>query len=128
MPKAIIPEGLEQFVQDWKMSPGLEHDGFVFLTGVTGADSDGNLSSDTIVQIEAVFKKVERVLNTAGLDFSHVVEMTSYHIGLRTHLDDFRRIRAQYVVEPFPAWTAIEVAGFTREGAVVELRCIARRA
>lgn len=127
MPKAIIPEGLEGFVQEWKMSPGLEHNGFVFLTGVTGADADGNLSSDTIVQIEAVFKKVESVLNTAGLDFSHVVEMTSYHIGLRAHLEDFRRIRAQYVVEPFPAWTAIEVVGFTREGAVVELRCIARR-
>lgn len=127
MPKSIIPEGLEQFVQEWKMSPGLEHNGFVFLTGVTGADADGKLSSDTNVQIEAAFKKVERVLNAAGLDFKHIVEMTSYHIGLRAHLEDFKRIRARYVEEPFPAWTAIEVAGFTREGAVVELRCIARR-
>ena len=53
--------------------------------------------------------------------------MTSYHVGLRDHLEIFKQIRARYVVEPYPAWTAIEVAGFVSEGAIVELRCIARR-
>ncbi|MEL6964662.1 MAG: Rid family hydrolase [Pseudomonadota bacterium] len=127
MPDSIIPDGLEGYVEDWKMSPGLEHDGFIFMTGFTGTAADGSLSSNPTDQIVAAFTKVEKVLERAGLGFEHVLEMTSYHVGLRDHLEIFQQIRARYVVEPYPAWTAIEVAGFVREGAIVELRCIARR-
>lgn len=127
MPKVITPNGLENYVSDWKMSPGLEHDGFVFMTGFTGASADGQYSDDHSEQIEAVFAKIRAVLDEAGLGFEHLVEMTSYHVGLRDHLDQFKSIRAKYVQEPFPAWTAIEVAGFVREGAVVEIKCIARK-
>ena len=127
MPRAIVPESLSGYVDDWRMSPGLEHEGFVFLTGFTGAGPDGELSADPRKQIEAAFAKVGAVLVEAGLDFDHLVEMTSYHVGLRDHLDAFREVRDRHVAEPYPAWTAIEVAGFVREGAVVELRCIARR-
>ncbi|WP_282595323.1 hypothetical protein [Mesorhizobium mediterraneum] len=36
-------------------------------------------------------------------------------------------IRAQHVREPYPAWSAVEVAGFASEGIVVELKVVARR-
>ena len=127
MPNSIVPEELTPYIQNWRMSPGLEHDGFIFMTGFTGADADGSIAKNPADQIEAAFKKVRQVLETAGLGFEHLVEMTSYHVGLKEHLEDFRRIRAKYVFEPYPAWTAIEVAGFARDGAIVEIRCIARR-
>ena len=127
MPKAIVPTDLVGYVNDWKMSPGLEHEGFIFMTGFTGASADGQYSDDPTEQIEAVFAKIRAVLEEGGLGFQHLVEMTSYHVGLRDHLDQFNNIRANYVKEPFPAWTAIEVAGFVREGAIVEIKCIARR-
>lgn len=127
MPNSIVPPGLEGYVTEWRMSPGLEHDGFIFMSGFTGANADGVLSQDAGEQIEAAFEKVRRVLDEAGLGFEHLLEMTSYHVGLRDHLDVFKSIRAGYVVPPYPAWTAIEVAGFVRDGAVVELRCVARR-
>lgn len=127
MPKSIVPKGLESYIDDWKMSPGLEHHGFIFMTGFTGAAANGQYSDDQGEQIEAVFAKIRTVLDDAGLGFEHLVEMTSYHVGLRDHLEQFKEIRAKYVQEPFPAWTAIEVAGFVRDGAVVEIRCIARR-
>jgi enamine deaminase RidA (YjgF/YER057c/UK114 family) len=127
MPNSIVPAGLESYITDWKMSPGLEHDGFVFMTGFTGATADGQYSENHEEQIEAVFSKIKAVLGEAGLGFEHLVEMTSYHVGLRDHLDQFKSIRAKYVQEPFPAWTAIEVVGFVRDGAVVEIKCIARR-
>lgn len=59
------------------------------------------------------------------MGFGNLVEMTSYHIGLRDHLELFKSIRSEYVQEPCPAWTAIDVAGFVREGAIVEIRVIA---
>ncbi|MEM8813753.1 MAG: RidA family protein [Pseudomonadota bacterium] len=127
MPHAVVPPDLQDYVDDWHMSPGLEHEGFMFLTGFTGAGTDGSVPADPEVQIRSAFERVGLVLKEAGLGFEHIVEMTSYHVGLRDHLQTFRRVRDEHVRAPYPAWTAIEVAGFVTEGVVVELRAIARR-
>jgi enamine deaminase RidA (YjgF/YER057c/UK114 family) len=123
----IIPSVMQSYYDDWRMSPGLEAGGFVFLTGLTGATPVGALSEDPEEQITEAFVQVATVLSEAGLTFEDVVEMTTYHVGLRDHLELFKEIRAQYVREPYPAWTAIEVAGFVTEGVIVEIRVIARR-
>lgn len=74
-----------------------EHNGFIFMTGFTGASPDGQYSDNHVEQIEAVFAKIQAVLREAELGFEHLVEMTSYHVGLRDHLDQFKSIRAKYV-------------------------------
>lgn len=124
--RAVIPDALRSFSDDWQMSPGIAANGFLFLTGMTGVAPDGTLSADPEVQIRTAFAQVGLVLAEAGAGFCDVVEMTSYHIGLRDHLPLFRRIRAEHVAEAWPAWTAIEVAGFATEDVVIELRVIAR--
>ncbi len=125
--KPIIPSDLQNYYDDWQMSPGLECNSFLFLTGFTGVRADGSLSSDPETQIREAFDKVCLVLREAGLSFGAVVEMTTYHVGLREHLDIFKQVRSEYVKEPYPAWTAIDVVGLVREGAFVEVRAIAKR-
>lgn len=71
------------------------------------------------------FKKIGFILRDADLTFRSIVEMTTYHVGLRSHFDLFNSIRLEYLEEPYPAWTAIEVAGLRREGAIIEIRVIA---
>ena len=66
------------------------------------------------------------MLAGAGADFGHVVEITSYHIDIATHFETFEAVHGAYVLRPYPAWTAIEVAGLRRPGALVEIRVIAR--
>ncbi len=118
---------MQSLYDDWHMSPGLGCSGFVFLTGVNGVTSDGTISSNAAEQIETAFTQAEAVLSEGGMSFEDVVEVTSYHVGIRQHLETFRDIWKRKVVEPYPAWTAIEVAGFASAGVVVELRIIARR-
>ncbi len=125
--KAIVPSKLQEYYDDWRMSPGLEVDGFIFLTGFTGADPDGRMSQVPEEQMRFAFEKIGAVLKEAKLDFGAIVEMTTYHVGLRDHLEIFKQIRAEHVQEPYPAWTAIEVAGFVHEEAIIEIRVIARR-
>ena len=36
---------------------------------------------------------IELSLNETGLAFSDIVEMTTYHVGLKEHLEDFKRIK-----------------------------------
>lgn len=123
--KAIVPDVLRSCYDDWKMSPGLVSGNHLFCTGFTGTGPDGHCSPDPETQFRTAFQQVEMVLAEAGLDFGAVVEMTTYHIGLRDHLDLFRRVRSEYVREPYPAWTAIEVAGFASAGTIIEIRIVA---
>lgn len=124
--RPIIPQEFQSGAEALKMSPGIISGDHIFLSGVTGSGSDGHMPEDPGDQIRQAFTKITLVLEQAGLTFGAVVEMTSYHIGLREHFDTFCAIRDEYVRAPFPAWTAIEVAGLRRQGAVVEIRAIAR--
>lgn len=123
--EAIIPAKLQSYYDDWKMSPGLISNGHIFFTGFTGVDKNGDLPADPESQIRNVFEKIGLVLQEVDIGYESLVEMTSYHVGLRDHLEMFKSIRSEFVTEPYPAWTAIEVSGFVREQAIVEIRVIA---
>ncbi len=128
MHKAIFPEGLENHprLEELKMSPAILSGDHLFLTGASGAAVNGHISDDAEEQFHVAFDKIGGVLDAAGLDFGHLVEMTSYHIGLRDHLDLFTAVRAKYVRQPYPAWTAVDVSGFSRERVIIEIRAVAR--
>ena len=121
----IIPPEVQAGYEQMKISPGLISGEHVFFSGVTGSYADGSMPSDPEAQFRMAFQKIGYVLRDAGLKFGALVEMTSYHIGLRDHFELFNKVRLEHVSEPYPTWTAVEVAGLRREGAVVEIRVIA---
>ena len=123
--KAVIPKALQSYYDEWNMSPGLICGDFMFLTGFSGVGMDGTLPISPEMQIRNAFQTIALVLQEANLDFSSLVEMTSYHVGLQAHLELFKWIRNEYVQQPYPAWTAIEVTGLIQEGAMIEIRAIA---
>lgn len=123
--RAIMPPEFRAVAEHLKMSPAILSGNHVFLTGVTGSDAQGHMPDDPEAQIRNAFEKIGAVLREAGLTFRSMVEMTSYHVGLRDHFDQFDVIRLEYVCEPYPAWTAVEVAGLRRIGAIVEIRVVA---
>lgn len=123
--RLIVPAEFRAAVEVAKMSPAIISGNHAFLTGVTGGEPDGSMPMDAETQMRNVFEKVGKVLREAGLTFDAIVEMTTYHVGLRGHFDLFDRLRLEYLEAPYPAWTAVEVAGLRREGAIVEMRVIA---
>ena len=125
MADVLIPQVMEAATGALQIAPGRVAGGHGFLTGMTGSRPDGTMPADPGEQFRAAFDKIGLVLAEAGLSFADIVEMTSYHIGLRAHFDLFLSVRAEYVVPPFPAWTAVGVAELRREGALVEIRVIA---
>ncbi|WP_425248200.1 Rid family hydrolase [Desulfospira joergensenii] len=42
------------------------------------------------------------------------------------HLEDFKRIKDEFINEIYPAWTAIGVSELAVEGALIEIRVIAK--
>ena len=123
--RALFPPEFRAAAEQLKMSPAIVSGNHVFLTGTTGSDAHGHMPDDPATQFRSAFEKIGLVLRAGGLSFQSIVEMTTYHVGLRDHFDLFDRIRLEYLSEPYPAWTAVEVAGLRREGAIVEIRVIA---
>jgi len=123
--KALFPPGSKDQAAQIKVSPGIVSGDHVFLTGVTGSRLDGSMPEGVEDQVRSAFEKIGSVLAEAGLSHDAIVEMTTYHVGIHDHFELFNEIRCEYVSDPFPAWTAVEVASLRRAGAVVEIRVVA---
>lgn len=123
--RAVCPPAFQAAAEAMNASPAILSGNHLFLTGMTGSRADGSMPANPDDQFRSAFDKIAEILQEEGLNFSAVVEMTSYHVALHEHFDVFSAVRSKYVQDPFPAWTAVEVAGLRRKGALVEIRVIA---
>lgn len=127
MRKMVVPSEFADIPDQWHFAPALDTGDFVFLSGITGVHPDQSLSNDPETQFRDTFKFVATHLKAAGLHFDHIVEMTTYHVGLRKHLNAFMKIKDEFVGPPYPAWTAIGVTELITGGTLLEIRVIAKR-
>jgi enamine deaminase RidA (YjgF/YER057c/UK114 family) len=125
--RVIVPQPFAHFPRDWHLSPALDTGEWVFLSGVTATRPDGSVEADPETQFRDAFGHATACLREAGLGWEDVVEMTTYHVGLRRHLDAFIQAKDEVVHEPYPAWSAIGVSELITPGTLVEIRIIARR-
>ncbi len=127
MKKVLAPDAIAHWVDDWHLAPAFDTGDFVFFSGVTGARPDLTVSDDPETQFRDTFGFLGDCLAAAGLGFDDIVEITTYHVDLRRHLDVFVTVKDEVIKPPYPAWTAIGVAELITEGTLVEIRAIARR-
>lgn len=106
---------------NWRFLPHRRAGGLILLSG----QLDGRADPDPEAQFVAVFDRIGDVLADASCGWSDVVEMTSFHVGFPDHLATFADVRARYVVEPWPAWTAVGVTALAVSGALVEVKVTA---
>jgi enamine deaminase RidA (YjgF/YER057c/UK114 family) len=121
----IITPGLEVFEDRWHFSHVVAARGLLLLSGVTGTGADGFISKQPAAQFDQAFVHLREYLEAAGASLGDVIEMTSYHVDLRRHLDAFVAAKDRYITAPYPAWSAIGVSDLITEGALVEIRAVA---
>ena len=124
---AVVPKGYEMQYEAWGLSPAVLADDVLYCSGQLGIAEDGSLPASAEAQFEHAFRHLGNVLAAAGMSFADVVELGSFHIGLRDEMDAFVRVRARFLVEPWPAQTAVGVAELGVPGALIELRATAVR-
>ena len=122
MSDRIIPASQQVMYDNFHFAPGVKAGNLLVMSGQVGMDGSGKCPEDLVEQFRLAFQNVEAVLLEAGGDLSSVVELTSYHIGMREHLRDFIAVKDELIKEPYPAWTAIGCTELAMPGAVVEIR------
>ena len=122
MSDRIIPASQQAMYDNFHFAPGVKAGNLLVMSGQVGMDGSGKCPEDLVEQFRLAFQNVEAVLLEAGGDLSSVVELTSYHIGMREHLRDFIAVKDELIKEPYPASTAIGCTELAMPGAVVEIR------
>lgn len=146
---AIIPPALQAVHDQWHFAPAVRAGGLVFCSGIIGTSPDGKAPRSGLAGAEATtadrdapltaliavrdpaeqfataFEALQAILRAAGTDLHHVVELTTYHVEMTRHMAAFMEVRSRYLAAPYPAWTAVEVAGLIVPGGLVELRAVA---
>jgi enamine deaminase RidA (YjgF/YER057c/UK114 family) len=123
----VVPKGYEVQIEQWKLAPAVRVGDTLYCSGQLGLGPDGALPADAESQFENAFGHVAAVLAAAGFEMGDIVELTSFHVGLRAELDAFVRVRDRYLRAPYAAQTAIGVAELGVPGALIELKATAIR-
>jgi enamine deaminase RidA (YjgF/YER057c/UK114 family) len=104
-------------------SPGILATGsrVIFVSGQGPADYKADLET----QIRQTFDRIGMILKAAGGTFKNVAMIRAYFLHLNRNLALYRKVRLDYLSEPFPASTAIGVPELAIEGLEVEIEAIA---
>ena len=105
-------------------SQGIDLGNMMFFSGQIPLNPQtGEMPEGIEAQAKQALENVKGLLESQGLDFSHVVKTTVF----LDNMDDFNTVNgiyAQYFVEPYPARSAVEVAKLPK-GALIEVEVIA---
>jgi enamine deaminase RidA (YjgF/YER057c/UK114 family) len=122
---AIVPLVWADFYQETGIPAAVAARGGLHVTGHTGTLEDGSLPDDAESQIRQTFRNLAITLAEAGASWADVVQVNSYHVGLQAQGDILLRVAAEFLAEPYPAWTAVGITELFEQGALVEISCIA---
>jgi len=151
MARHIIPPALQAVHNRWHFAPAVEAGGLIFVSGIIGTSPDGEAPGaaalsgaeatsagakdapvealvavrDPEAQFATAFEALTAILHEAGATLADVVELTTYHVDMDRHFETFTRVRDRYLSAPWPAWTAIGVAGLVVPGGLLEIRAVA---
>ena len=122
----VIPAAMRATYERFHFAAAVRAGDLLLCSGQLGVGPDGRGIADPAAQFAAAFANVKAVLAEAGLDFGDVIELTTFHVGLRQHLGAFMRAKDTVLPEPYPAWTAIGITELAVPGCLVEIRATAQ--
>lgn len=94
----------------------------MYLSGIITARKNKLISQHPEEQFHDAFYKLGVYLETAGLTYENILEITTFHIDLKKHTGLFSKVKDRYIKALYPAWTTIGVSEFIPESALVEMR------
>lgn len=124
--KVIVPEVMKETYENFQYAPAVIAGDYIYLSGVVARLNEGETSDNITPAVERAFDDIEIVMKEAGIDWSHVVDVTSYLTNLDRDLGSMWTVKGRRVPAPYPAWTAIGVDSlFGGDTAIIEIKVTA---
>lgn len=94
----------------------------LFIAGQVGRDAKGNLvgKGDVVAQARQAMENVGELLKAAGAGWANVVK-TNIYVTDMSQREGINAVRKQYLKEPWPVSTMVEVKGLARPEFLFEI-------
>jgi 2-iminobutanoate/2-iminopropanoate deaminase len=125
--QALNPDGMAApmgpYVQVTVAPPGGR---LVFCSGAVAFGPDGSVvgQGDIAAQTRQVMENLRVALEAAGATFADVVKITNYVVDVREY-PKVAPVREEYLSEPYPASSMVEVRGLMTPDLLIEIEAIA---
>lgn len=94
------------------------------VSGQVGVDAQGVAAPDFATQCRQTWHNLGEVLRAAGMDYTHIVKITSYLVQGQDYAT-FAQVRAEVLKGHKPASTAVYVAGLVKPEWLIEIEAVA---
>jgi enamine deaminase RidA (YjgF/YER057c/UK114 family) len=81
-------------------------------------------SDDAATQIARAFANLGEIIKAIPASPRDVVDITTYHVGLREYLSLVSTEKKKFFGDWNPAWTAIGITELGIEGSILEIRAV----
>jgi reactive intermediate/imine deaminase len=98
----------------------------VYCAGAVAFDADGEVvgKGDIVAQTRQVMENLRQALSAAGATFADVVKVTNY-VTDASQWPQVLPVRAEYLTEPFPASTFVQVSALMFPNLLIEIEAVA---
>lgn len=93
----------------------------LFISGQGPRD----LQAEPETQIRETFEAIQAVVEQAGGSMQNIAMLRSYFLNMARDLAAFRKVRLEFLSEPFPASTAVGVTELAIDGLQIEIEAVA---
>lgn len=122
----VIGPALHAGFQSFQYSPAVIASGrLLFMAGQVGIAPDGEVPEDPSAQAEIAFACMGALLTHAGLDFSDLVDLTTYLVDLPRTMPATRTVKERFITGSFPPWTIIGVSALGDPRLLLEVKGVA---
>ena len=122
---AVVPSDWTDFYKETHIPAAVWAGDTLRVWSHAGETPDDVFPEDAEEQLRGAFRNITSTLAEAGASWADVVEINSYHVGLRSQADFLLSVVAEFLKAPYPAWTPVGVTELWPPEAVVEIRCVA---
>jgi len=124
--KVLMPSdpGSLKVEQDWGFSDAIVTGDTIYISGVVAGVREGE--TDLRIAYTRAFERIGGILKNAGASWDDVVDITTFHTDLTTQMPAIVAVKNNYVKQPFPAWTAIQVSRLIPTNGITEIKIVAK--
>ncbi|MRH93107.1 RidA family protein [Nocardia sp. SYP-A9097] len=98
----------------------------IYVSGQAGFTADGRtVPGGFLEQGRQAFRNVETVLAAAGASLGDIVEVGIFVRDMAANLSEVIALRAEFLTEPYPADTLLEVSALAQPDWQIEVEAIA---
>ena len=117
-------EGERRFQEQLGYADAVVAGDTVYLSGVVVGQRDGETLE---AAYERTYKHIGAILKRAGVGWSDVVDVTSFHTDVNAQIQAMAAVQKKHMAGRIPAWSAIDVDRLIPDRGITEIKIVARR-